>query len=127
MGFFGVPVALARDAGSGNSTWPYNIAPPLGSDGMGAVYRARYTVHGTAKSRLVRYCGCQFEERCELGGSPELRDRIEFFERARERIGETPCRPWSEFLDSGIEIQIVNVRTPRNSQGLPVGFCHEGG
>src|SRR5208282_4989702 len=40
---------------------------------------------------------------------PELRNGIEFLERARERIGETPCRPRSKLLDLGVEIQVVNT------------------
>jgi len=40
---------------------------------------------------------------------PELRDGIQFLERARERVGETPSRPWSEFLDLRIEVEVVDA------------------
>src|SRR5262249_24036850 len=51
-------------------------------------------------------CG-KLEEWSELRGCLELRDWVEFLERARERIGETPWRPGSEFLDLWIEVQVV--------------------
>jgi hypothetical protein len=50
-----------------------------------------------------------FEERCELCRCPELGNRIELLECARERIGETPCRPRSEFLDARIEIEVMDA------------------
>ena len=50
-----------------------------------------------------------FEKCSQLGCRPELRDGIEFVERARERIGETPSRPRGEVLDLGIEIQVVDA------------------
>ncbi len=66
--------------------------------------------HGLSKMmQSVQASGCQFKERCEFRGCLELRDWIEIFERARERIGETPCRPRSEFLDPRIEIEIVDA------------------
>jgi hypothetical protein len=52
---------------------------------------------------IERDC-CPFEERRELRRCFELGNRVEFLERARERIGQTPCRPGSKFLDSRIEV-----------------------
>ena len=59
-----------------------------------------------ARTQLVQAGGRQLEEWSELRSCLELWDRIEFLERARERIGEAPCRPRSEFLDLRIEVQI---------------------
>lgn len=53
--------------------------------------------------------GRQLEERRQPRGGLELRNRVEFLERVRERIGETPGRPWSEFLDCWIEVEIVDA------------------
>jgi len=47
-------------------------------------------------------------KRRKLRSRAELRDRIELLECARERVGETPCRPGCEFFDLWIEIQIMN-------------------
>lgn len=52
-------------------------------------------------------CG-QLEERCELRGCLELRDRVEFLERTREGVGQAPQCSRSEFLDLRIEILIMN-------------------
>jgi hypothetical protein len=53
-------------------------------------------------------CG-QLKERCELRGCLELRNRVEVFERARERVGQPPHRSRSELLDLGVEIRVVNA------------------
>jgi hypothetical protein len=60
-------------------------------------------------AELAKATRCQLKEGCELRACLELGDRVEILERARERIGETPCHPGSEFLDLWIEIQIVHA------------------
>lgn len=49
--------------------------------------------------RSTRRDRSHFEEGCELRCGLKLRNRVEVLERAGERIGETPCRPRSEFFD----------------------------
>lgn len=51
----------------------------------------------------------QFEERSELRGCLELGNWVELLERARERVGETPRRLRSEFIDLWIEVQVVDA------------------
>src|SRR6267378_2299009 len=53
-------------------------------------------------------CG-ELEKRRELRGSPELRDRVEVLERARERVGQAPHGSRSELLDARVEISVVNA------------------
>src|SRR5208282_6199374 len=61
---------------------------------------------------LMRSTGggcCQFEEGTKFRGRLELRDAIEVFECACERIREAPHRSGSEFLDIRVEIQIMDA------------------
>lgn len=58
--------------------------------------------------RSVQSDGRSFEKGCQLRSGLELGNRIEVLERARERIGKTPCRPRSEFLDDWIEVEVVD-------------------
>ena len=58
---------------------------------------------------LIRASSYQFKERRKLCRRPELRNWIEIFECACERIGETPSRSRSEFLELRIEIELVDA------------------
>src|SRR5260370_36984886 len=53
MSSFGVPIALDRGTGHGNSARPYDIRAPLGSERMGAAHRSRYAARCTARSRVI--------------------------------------------------------------------------
>ena len=59
-----------------------------------------------------------FEKGPQLRSRLELRDGIEFLEGGGECIGETPSRPRGEFLDFGVEIQVVDAarQAPGNIQ-----------
>src|SRR5690242_15273511 len=48
------------------------------------------------------------QEAAQLRGRLELRNRLQFFERGRERIGEAPERPGLELFVLRIEIEIVD-------------------
>jgi hypothetical protein len=60
--------------------------------------------YGSSKS--LREAG--LKKLSELRCCPELRDRIQFLERRRERVGETPDRVWSKILILRFEVQVVN-------------------
>src|SRR5690348_14560344 len=57
----------------------------------------------------ARSGGCPFEKRRQLCGGFELRNRVDFLERARERIREAPGRSRSEFPRDRREVEIMNT------------------
>src|SRR5689334_7121365 len=48
------------------------------------------------------------QEAAQLGCRLEFRNRLQFLERRRERIGQAPQRPGLEFFVLRIEIEIVD-------------------
>src|SRR5438046_1093326 len=49
-----------------------------------------------------------FQKLRELRGRPKLRNRIEFFERRREGVAETPHRARRKLLELWIKVEVVN-------------------
>ena len=58
-------------------------------------------------TKLERLGESALQELAQLGRSFELRDRVQFLERRRERVGETPDRPWPEILILRFEVQVM--------------------
>src|SRR6266853_3889860 len=91
----------------------FQISPRVAQGGWEAAERSasRATSHGN-RTVLMRSIGggCgQLKERRELRGCPELRDRVEVLESARERVGQAPHCSRSELLDPRVEIRVVNA------------------
>src|SRR5271166_3616615 len=53
-------------------------------------------------------CEPLFQKRTQLRSGLELRYRIEFFERGRECIGQTPHGPWPELFILRLEVQVMH-------------------